>query len=127
MGIQKSDYLSMLTRLEQNARRMPAAEADTPTEVGRGGLHEKIVDWCNSQWPRWKCIHARTDKKSTIGEGVHDFTIFAPGGRTLCIECKMPGKKPTEAQQVWATELSMLGHMVYVVTTFQEFLDLTNL
>jgi len=53
-------------------------------------LHEKIIAHCESQWPRWKFIHARTDRRSTIAVGCQDFTIFMPGG-VLCVECKKVG------------------------------------
>lgn len=120
-----ADYLLMLQRLEGNKLRSPtASEPDTEREVGKGGLHEKIMQWCDSQWYCWKYIHHRTDKRSGIQEGAHDFTIFVPGGRLLCIECKMPGKKLSEAQLIWRKELEMLGHTVHVVTTFEEFTQL---
>jgi hypothetical protein len=84
-------------------------------------LHEDIIRHCNQQWPRWKYIHARMDQKSTIQEGAQDFTIFMPGNRTLCVECKRPGEKPTAEQRAWAKEMEMLGHTVHVITTMEQF------
>lgn len=121
-----SDFLNMVARLEKNKLRTPSGESDCEREVGKGGLHEKIMQWCNAQWPRWKFIHNRTDKRSGIAEGAPDFVIFVPGGRSLSIECKMPGNKRTEAQLAWATEMRMLGHEIYLVTSFAEFEQLVS-
>lgn len=87
-------------------------------------LHNKIIDYCKSQWPVWKYIHANPVVKSTIQKGCQDFTIFTPGGRTLCIECKARNEKPDKDQQIWHKEMEMLGHTVHVVRSFDEFLKL---
>jgi len=88
-------------------------------------LHKEIMDWCDAQWPRWKYIRARSDQKSTIAVGAQDFTIFTPGGRVLCVECKRSGTKQDRDQLCWATELRILGHTVHVVRSLDEFLKLT--
>jgi len=92
-----------------------------PVERERG-LHEAILDHCAAQWPRWKVIHARMDKRSTIQVGAQDLTIFMPGGNVLCIECKARREKLTPEQLAWATEMSMLGHSVHVVWSMEDFL-----
>lgn len=86
-------------------------------------LHDQIIRYCNAQWPKWKYIHARTDKRSTIAAGCQDFTIFAPG-RVLCIEVKRPGGKLDPDQQGWAKEMQMLGHTVHTVRSMDEFIAL---
>lgn len=96
----------------------------TERETGKGGLHEMIVHWCNSQWPRVKFISARTDQRSTIAVGAHDFTLYLPKGRVLNVECKARGGKLSIEQQAWIRELQMLGHEVQVVWSFDEFLKL---
>jgi len=89
-------------------------------------LHESIVAYCNSNWPRWKYIRARMDRESTIAVGAQDFTIFMPGGRVLCVECKAKGKKRSMEQLNWAKEMEMLGHQVHLIYSFDEFLSLTS-
>lgn len=89
-------------------------------------LHNKIIKWLDSQSPRWKYIRARPDMKSTIAVGSNDFTIFAPMGRTICIEVKARGGKLSNDQLAWAKEMSMLGHTVHTVWSFEEFLDRIN-
>ena len=110
------------TIAENNAKHrghLDAPETEAP-------LHNEIAAWCNAQWPKWKFIHARMDRKATIGEGVHDFTIYAPAGRVLNIECKSRTGKLSEEQRDWSHELERNGHAVHVVRTMAEFLQLTN-
>ena len=109
-----------------NPHLYPTQPASGDGVISELPLHDEIIRHCNSQCPRWKYIHARTDQKSTIGVGVHDFTIFLPGGRVLCIECKTRLGKLTPEQLAWKLEMEMLGHAVHVVRSFQEFIVLTN-
>ena len=87
-------------------------------------LHERIMEFCDHQWPRWKYIHCRMDKKSTIAKGCQDFTIFLPHGRILCIEAKARNEKPTVDQLNWHKEMEMLGFPVYIVRCEDDFLSI---
>lgn len=89
-------------------------------------LHNKIIKWLDSQHPRWKYIRARSDRESTIAVGAQDFTIFAPVGRTICIECKAKGGKLSTDQRIWRKEMEMLGHTVHTIWSFEEFLQKTS-
>lgn len=60
-------------------------------------------------------IHARTDQKSGIAVGWPDYSLFLPGGKTLLIEFKQKGKKPTAEQQATIDQLKGLGHDVRVL------------
>jgi hypothetical protein len=88
-------------------------------------LHDEIIAHCDKQWPRWKYIHSRMDKPSTIQEGCQDFTIFMPG-RVLCVECKRVGGKLSLEQNIWIAEMKQVGVTVHVIETFEEFLKLTK-
>ncbi len=101
---------------------IPAQEF-APVDL-EGKLHDQIIKWCDEQWPKVKFIHARMDQKSTIQVGCQDFTIFMPGGRTVSVECKAKGKKLDPDQLIWHKEMSMLGHHVLTVWSFEEFLIL---
>lgn len=117
------DYDNYLRKSKlQWPRRVDSEPAER--ETGKGGLQEMISHWCRSQWPRVKFIQARSDEKSTIAVGAHDFTIYLPDGVVLSIECKAKGNKISPDQAAWIKELEMLGHKVHVVWSFQEFLDL---
>jgi hypothetical protein len=107
-------------------QRKPTSEGDQELarEAGKeSDLHDKIVEFCEQQWPRWKYIHARMDQRSTIAVGCQDFTIFAPG-RVLCVECKRVGGKLSLEQMAWHLEMERVGHRVHVIETFEQFLKL---
>lgn len=123
MRFTQSEYLAY--EAKRMAQAKPLGSPDT-REIGAGGLHEKIISYCNSQHPRWKFIHCRTDKKATIEVGSHDFTVFLPGGNILCVECKAKDGKLSIEQRGWILELKMLGHEVHVVYSLEEFINLTN-
>lgn len=103
----------------------PAVQAER--EVGHGGLQEQIRAFCAEQWPKWLVIQARSDQRSTIAVGAHDFTVFLPGGRLLCVETKAKGKKQTPEQLAWAKQMEMLGHTVHVCRSLDEFRNLALL
>lgn len=133
MGISSHQFREMLERTQRNTKRSQPNDIDferpfqgCDRETGKGGLHEKIMEHCDKQWPRWKYIHARTDQKSTIGVGVHDFTIYLPGGRLLNIECKTKDGKLTEEQAIWIKELEMLEHPVHIVRSLAEFIAIAE-
>lgn len=100
-----------------------AAHDAVPQEIP---LHRDIEAYCNEQWPRWKFVHARTDRKSTIGTGVHDYTIFLPGHRVLCVEVKSKTGKLDDAQQGWRLEMKRLDHEIHVVRSMHDFRDAVN-
>ena len=85
-------------------------------------LHKAIMDHCKQQWPRWLYIRARSDQPSTIGVGVHDFTVFLPNRIVVCVECKKRGAKPSEPQRNWIHQMKLLGHDVHIVRTLEGFL-----
>ena len=99
--------------------------AGNPVDL-EGKLHNQIIEWCDHQWPVLKYIHARRDKKATIGVGIQDFTIFLPGGRVLCVECKARNEKPDDAQLAWALQMRMLGHTVHCIRSWEEFAELVK-
>ena len=85
MGIPLSQFMEMELRMKRGSKSLQSA---TPTEPANSSqpervLHDKIISYCNLQWPRWKFIHARTDQPSTIGVGVCDFTIDPVLARAL--------------------------------------------
>lgn len=125
MGISYAQFLDMQARVKQGRK-----EPEPPSEgVSReSDLHDSIIEFCDRQWPRWKYIRTRMDKRSTIAVGAQDFTIFLPGNaemapRVKCIECKRKGEKPTAEQLIWHKEMEMLGHTVYVVRSMAEFME----
>ncbi len=84
-------------------------------------LHEEIIRWCDSQWPRVKFVHSRMDRPTGMESGIADFILFLPSGRTICVEAKAKGGKLSNEQMAWHKEMAMLGHHVLVVYSIEEF------
>jgi hypothetical protein len=124
-NITEFQFEQMQARLGRPATiaERPATIAGQPLEKK---LHRDIIDHCDKQWPRWKYIHSRTDKPTRNEPGVPDFVIALPQGRTLYVEAKRPGQKPSLAQLGWHAEMAKLGHTVYVVHDLKEFLSVLS-
>ncbi len=101
--------------------RKPLAEGDRDAlAVEReGGLHNDIISACRMN--RWAFAHNRMDRKSTAGNGVADFIIFASRGRTLIIECKTKTGKLSPEQLGFKLQCELNGHTVHVVRSMAEF------
>ena len=84
-------------------------------------LHRLIIAECTRRG--WDPFHASTHKRSTLTRGAPDFIIAASEGRTFYIEVKLPGGKLREEQRKVAFNLSKNGHEPYLVTSFDEFLE----
>lgn len=123
MRISPIQYRELLLR---EARNNPPAKLPAGDTGPESGIHQKIMDYCNGQWPPWLYIRARMDKRSTIAPGAQDFTIFAPGSRVLCVECKRTGEKLSTDQLIWHKQMEMLGHQVHTVTGFDQFLAIVG-
>lgn len=118
-GVSTFQYQQMLARLAKG-QPSPVALSGCDREVGKGGLHEQIEDYCkNKMWP---IVHSRTDMRSTTIPGTPDFIIAASGGRTFWIEAKAKGKKQTTDQKGFELLLKMNSHKYDLVYSFEEFL-----
>ncbi|KGP80098.1 MULTISPECIES: VRR-NUC domain-containing protein [unclassified Paenibacillus] len=52
--------------------------------------------------------------------GVPDRMVLLPEGRTVFVELKAPGKKPTKLQQVQHKRMQALGHEVRVIDSREQ-------
>lgn len=52
--------------------------------------------------------------------GVPDRLIILPGGRTVYVEMKAPGKPLEPLQEKWARTLRKLGHEVYKIDSLDD-------
>ena len=118
MAFTELQYQEMLSRTERNRGRVPLT-ASEPVER-ESKLHDDIEQFCRNKG--WYCHHARMDKKTTSAIGEPDFIIGAYGGRTLWIECKGRGGKPTLQQLAAIAQLKHNGHIAAIVYSFEEFL-----
>jgi len=117
-------FQEMQRRIGSNSR-VPSPLAHSDPVDSESKLHSQIMEFCDSQWPRWKYVHCRMDKKSTVAPGVHDLTIFGPHPLAILVECKKKDGKLSEAQLCWIAEMKMLNWDVHVVFSFSEFLEKT--
>jgi hypothetical protein len=86
-------------------------------------LHNAIMEYCANRWPKWLAIHGSMVKRSTVTTGAPDFVILAPDKTTLYIECKSKTGKRTPEQLAFAKQAEALGHTVYEVRSFEEFVS----
>lgn len=119
--------MTSLELLNYELKRSAANPQSTSEPCDRESkLRESILGYCESQWPRWKCVWARSDKKSTLPLGCQDLTIFADGGRVILVELKTKTGKQSEDQRNWAHEMSKLGFEVFIIRSFEEFMAAVN-
>ena len=52
--------------------------------------------------------------------GSSDLKVYLPGGRTLHLEIKRPGRKLTEAQEQMQATLTVLGHTYRVANSIED-------
>lgn len=121
MRLTLAEYLILEARQAAKSNKIAGSKTD---ETKESAIHVQIMDFCNQQWPRWKFLRGRMDKRSTIQVGAQDFTIFMPRMKTLCVECKARGKKRSAEQAIWAKEMAMIEHPVHLVYSFDDFLKL---
>lgn len=114
------EYDAWLARTQQ-VKAIPQEASER--ETGKNGLHQQIMDYCDAQWPKWCYAHSRTDQPSTVAEGLPDFIVALPAGRTFWIECKAKGGKLTPAQLGWKLKLEMLGQNYALVHSLDEFIQ----
>lgn len=68
-----------------------------------------------------KAIGGRAYKFVSPGNaGVPDRLVLLPGGRTVFVELKAPGRKPTSLQEVQHKRIRALGHSVFVIDSKQK-------
>ena len=107
--------------IERDGELHKAPSQSAPLE---SELHQSIEAYCKQR--RWYYVHSRMDARTTTAKGVPDFIIALPSGRTLWIECKRKGGKPTSEQLGAHQWLRSLSHEARIVWTFDEFIEATE-
>lgn len=111
-----------LNTFEARTVKQPARDEDE--EPRERDLHEKIIAECKRRG--WRTVHSRMNAAATIEVGTCDFIIFADGGRVFLCECKSATGKLSTDQVIFISWMARLGHNVPVITSFQQFLELTR-
>lgn len=124
MSITESQFLEMTKRIADRRRKTSEEEPKRRRSQGEAmeaKVQEDILTWCRIQWPRWKVLYARTDKKTTIPQGCQDLTVFGPFPLCVLVECKSAKGKRRPDQLSWATEMEGLGWKVEVARSLEDF------
>lgn len=126
MKVDLNSQTATIRKLNPHLYAPPVEERPlSGAEAREERLHEKIMVWCDQQWPRWKYVHSRMDRKTTTETGVADFVVFAPGGRVIVVECKARGRKLSKEQRDWSHEMFRLDHTVHLVYSLDEWVQIT--
>jgi hypothetical protein len=99
----------------QAQRTGPAAERECD-------LHEDIFAECERRG--WLAFHGAMCRRTARTLGEPDWILLAPGGKLLMIECKSSTGKLSIEQQAIAAHAAKLGHIVHVVRSLDEFLNI---
>ncbi|MDE2020776.1 MAG: VRR-NUC domain-containing protein [Patescibacteria group bacterium] len=115
-----------MTKLEGQILLARTGQLTTADCAGRreSDLHDAIVAECKRRG--WIYFHGSMAHRTRRTIGEPDFCILIPGGRVLMIECKSAkGKiRPEQAGMIyWAQKL---GHVIHVVRSVEEFLEIIN-
>lgn len=106
------------------ARQSPKLRVSSSGEFDESLLQQRIVEECRRRG--WLAFRGSMAHKTFRTKGEPDFHIYADEGRVFTVECKTRTGKLSSEQLgviVWA---SKLGHVVHVVRSFEEFLEVVD-
>lgn len=109
-----------------HSRTLDASEV-TPIkqEPRESALHKQINLECHRRG--YIALHGAMNKRTHRTAGEPDFVVLAPNGRTLLVEAKTGTGNLSDDQERLHGKAWTLGHRVYVVRSFVEFLDVLNM
>lgn len=119
MSINSIQFAQMLARVEQNSGRVPVSDDPVTKE---SDLHQDIIDLCKRRG--WFYVRSRMDRRTTQAVGVPDFIIAADGGKTIWIEAKAKGNKPSSEQLATITFLKAKGHVAAICYNMADVMGL---
>ena len=113
----------MEARIAANLRKPPESEVIPAAACeSERQLHEDILAECRRRG--WICFHGSMAHRTHRTVAEPDFLILADEARVFIIEAKSKKRKMSTEQialQMWANKL---GHHIWEVRSFQEFLTL---
>lgn len=126
MGMTTQQYLETLGRLERNKKRDVVAVGlgEHPACEDESELHRDIAVECARRM--WLCERGSMAHRSRRRIGELDLTIAKDGGKTLWVECKRKGEKPTIEQNATIAWLRRNGHDVLLCYSFEQFMTHIN-
>ena len=82
-------------------------------------LHAQIREFCRAR--KWLYFTGSMAHRSRRTLGEPDFTILAPNGQVLFVECKTLTGKLSEEQIQIQREADRLGHCIHIVRSLDDF------
>jgi hypothetical protein len=114
-----ADYMAWKARQSPSTRQPAALPDAAKREIT--GLHHPIIEECKRRG--WKYVHSDPTRRTTCGDGVCDFIIYADRGRMFHVECKALNGKLSMEQRIFIVWVEHLGHKVHVITAMSEFME----
>ena len=113
----------------QHMNKFKKPDPDAPEKADQGPesvLQGKINKWCNEHGFPKHSFRRSKKAKGFIDPGMPDICIFISGGRTVHIELKSESGVLRKAQRDKKAMLEWNGHKVWVVKSYNRFLDIMN-
>ena len=98
-------------------------EKDEPDPGPESDLQTKCQKWLDG-WG-YPYIHDRSRGKNKSGQ-ILDLHIYLPEGRHVVIELKVAGNPLSPEQKFTFKQIRFLGHEIYEVWSFKQFLEIVN-
>lgn len=86
-----------------------------------GEIQKQFAEWLRAR--NIPFIQPINGKRSRIQPGAQDFTVFLPGGKTLCVEMKVDKGKRSAGQIEWAEKMAAVGHHVFLFRSLAECVE----
>lgn len=87
-------------------------------------IHAEIVAYCRANG--WMVLHGSMAQATGRTLGEPDFTVLLPEGRVIFVEAKTKQGKLSPAQEAFAANAGLLGHVVHVCRSVTDFRNVVN-
>lgn len=121
MRMTLAEFLAAEARL-QGKRGHKVVQDDAPEN--EAALHAKIIAHCKAN--AWIYFHGSMAHKTRRVLGEPDFVLLLPGCRVILVEAKGEKTKMSTEQLAMQAWCSKLGHVLHVVRSFDEFLQVVS-
>jgi hypothetical protein len=120
MGMTLAEFNELQLRLD--AKRGTRSEWNENVQAceDESKLHADILQDCRRRG--WLAFHGAMSHRTHRTPGEPDFVVLGPAGCVLLVECKAKGRKLTTEQAGVAIWAERLGHTLYVVRCFEDWL-----
>lgn len=120
----REDIPVMPARSPKPAKRI--SQSGKPLEPAKRekALHAEILAYCRANG--WMVLHGSMAQATGRTLGEPDFTVLLPKGRVIFVEAKTKQGKLSLAQEAFAANAGLLGHVVHVCRSVTDFRNVVN-